>query len=185
MSFRFDPIKHEYWSDDEKMPSVTGIIGGLNDFSMIPPKILKRKGELGTEFHRIISLHLQDDLVYDSIDERLVPAFDSFLEWSAPRLKEFRSGLYEQQLYSKKLWLAGTCDLALPAELFDWKLRFYKPVIDILQLDGIMTLYSERRKKEKMDCLFRYEIWKNECKQIGAFSSSCNIYEYVKKLSRF
>jgi hypothetical protein len=113
---------------------------------------LKRKGELGTEFHRIISLHFQDDLIYDTIDERLIPAFKTFLEWSKPRLAEFRSGTYEQQLYSKKLWLAGTCDLALPAELFDWKLRGYKPVIDILQLDGYDTLLGGGKRKRWTIC---------------------------------
>ncbi len=150
--FRFDEEKHEYWLDDKQLPSVTTITGQFNDFSGIPRKILERKGELGTEFHRIIKMHLDDDLLYESIDERLKPAFNSFLDWSNPRIKEFRKGLSEKRLFNKKLWVAGTCDLALPAELFDWKLRPYKPVCDILQLDGYDTLLKGGKRKRWTVC---------------------------------
>ncbi len=149
---KFDEEKHEYWFKDRQVPSVTKILKDLNDFSKIPKGILEQKGLLGTEFHRIIKMHFDDDLIYDSIDERLLPAFDSFLSWSKPRLKEFRAGLSEQRLFDEKLWLAGTCDLALPAELFDWKLRPYKPVIDILQLEGYDTLLKGGKRKRWTVC---------------------------------
>jgi hypothetical protein len=150
--FTFEEEKHEYRFNNEIVPSVTQIISDLNDFSGIPHWVLKNKADLGTEFHRIIKLHFLDDLLYDTIDERLVPAFNTFLEWSAPRLEEFRKAIFERKLFNEKMWLAGTCDLALPGELYDWKLRNYIPVTDILQLDGYDTLLNRGKRKRWTIC---------------------------------
>jgi hypothetical protein len=151
-NFTFDPIEHVYRFKGEKVPSVTGIISDLSDFSGIPPWILDNKSRLGTEFHRIIKLHWIDNLRYDTIDKRLVKAFNTFLEWSAPRLDEFRKAISETKLFNEKMWLAGTCDLATPGELFDWKLRNYIPVTDILQLDGYDTLLGGGKRKRWTMC---------------------------------
>ncbi len=150
--FAFDEENHIYKFNGEIVPSVTGIISDLSDFSGIPHWVLKNKAELGTEFHRIIKLHLLDNLLYDTIDSRLVPAFDTFLEWSKPRLKEFRKAISEKKLFNEKMWLAGTCDLATEGELFDWKLRKYIPVTDILQLDGYDTLLGGAKRKRWTMC---------------------------------
>lgn len=150
--FTFDEDKHIYRYKGEIVPSVTGIIKELSDFSGIPPWILENKSKLGTEFHRIIKLHWLDDLIYSSIDQRLVPAFDTFLEWSAPRLDEFRKAITEEKMFNEKMWLAGTCDLATPGELFDWKLRKYMPLTDILQLDGYDTLLGGGKRKRWTMC---------------------------------
>lgn len=150
--FAFNEEKHEYRFNGELVPSVTGIIKELADFSRIPPQVLANKSALGTEFHRIIKLHWLNDLRYESIDKRLVPAFDTFLEWSAPRVEEYRKGISESKLFSEKMWLAGTCDLALPGDLFDWKLRNYIPVTDILQLDGYDTLLPGAKRKRWTMC---------------------------------
>jgi hypothetical protein len=150
--FTFDPIEHVYRFKGEKVPSVTGIISDLSDFSGIPPWILQNKANLGTEFHRIIKLHWLDNLRYDTIDNRLVKVFNTFLEWSAPRLDEFRKTISETKLFNEKMWLAGTCDLATPGELFDWKLRNYIPVTDILQLDGYDTLLGGGKRKRWTMC---------------------------------
>jgi hypothetical protein len=53
---------------------------------------------------------------------------------------------------NKKLWLAGTCDLALSSEIFDWKLRPYKPVSDILQLEGYNILLEGGKRKRWTLC---------------------------------
>lgn len=148
----FSEENHEYRFKDKAVPSVTQIIGDLNDFSGIPEHILKNKGNLGTEFHRIIKLHFLDDLIYDTVDERLVPAFNTFLDWSEPRINEFRKALSEHRMFDEKMWIAGTCDLALPGELFDWKLRNYNPVVDILQLDGYDTILGGGKRKRWTMC---------------------------------
>ncbi len=144
--------RHIYRFNGVIVPSVTGIIKELNDFSGIPHYVLKNKSDLGTEFHRIIKLHFLDNLLYDTIDKRLVLAFNTFLEWSAPRLEEFRKAIFERKLFNEKMWLAGTCDLALSGELFDWKLRNYIPVADILQLDGYDTLLGGGKRKRWTMC---------------------------------
>ncbi len=151
--FTFDEEKHEYRLDGEKLPSVTNIISEFSDFSRIPKRILENKRLLGTEFHRVITLHLLDDLIYDSIDERLKPPFDAFLNWSRPNLDEFRKGLFEQRMYNRKLWVAGTCDLATYDNLFDWKLRLYNPVVDVLQLAGYDILLKQRKHKRWTVCV--------------------------------
>lgn len=148
----FEEKNHIYRWDGEVVPSVTKVISDLSDFSGIPPQVLANKSALGTEFHRIIKLHFLDDLLYDTIDSRLVPAFDTFLEWSAPRLDEFRKAKSEEMLFSEKMWLTGTCDLATPGELFDWKLRNYMPVVDVLQLDGYDTLLPGGKRKRWTMC---------------------------------
>ncbi len=150
--FTFDEENHIYRFNNEIVPSVTGIIKDLSDFSGIPAWVLKNKADLGTEFHRIIKLHFLDDLLYDTVDKRLVPAFDTFLEWSAPRLDEFRKAISERKLFNEQMWLAGTCDLATERELFDWKLRKYIPVTDILQLDGYDTLLGGTKRQRWTMC---------------------------------
>ena len=150
--FTFDQTNHIYRFNGEIVPSVTCIISDLSDFSGIPHYVLKNKADLGTEFHRIIKLYFLDDLVYESIDSRLAPAFDTFLEWSAPRLDEFRKAISEKKMFNEKMWLAGTCDLATSGELFDWKLRKYIPVTDILQLDAYDTLLGGCKRKRWTIC---------------------------------
>jgi hypothetical protein len=145
--FAFEEGNHIYRFNGEIVPSVTGIIKELSDFSGIPPWVLSNKAALGIEFHRIIKLHFLDDLLYDTIDPRLVKAFNTFLQWSKPRLEEFRKAISERKLFNEKMWLAGTCDLATPGELFDWKLRNYIPVTDVLQLDGYDTLLGGCKRK--------------------------------------
>ncbi len=150
--FIFDEKSHTYRLGDKILPSVTQIISNLNDFSGIPKHVLELKSQIGQEFHRIIYLHLLNDLLYNTIDQRLVKAFDSFLDWSNPRIKEFRKGLFEHRMFNEKMWLAGTCDLALPGELFDWKLRLPNPVIDILQLEGYDFLLEGGKRKRFAVC---------------------------------
>ncbi len=150
--FTFNKKDHTYFLNEKRLPSVTQIISDLNDFSGIPANVLELKSQLGTEFHRIIKLHFLDNLVYDSIDQRLVKSFDSFLTWSSPRLEEFRKGLSEHRMFNEKMWFAGTCDLALPGELYDWKLRNYNPVIDILQLAAYDFLLGGGKRKRFAVC---------------------------------
>lgn len=161
----FNEEKHEYRFDNEIVPSVTQIISGLNDFSGIPKHVLEHKAELGQEFHRIIHLHLLNNLVYDTIDERLLLAFNTFLDWSAPRLEEFRKGLSEHKMCNEIAWFAGTCDLALPGDLYDWKLRNYNPVVDILQLDGYDTLLGGGKRKRWAMC---FDMKSGKLKQVRA-----------------
>ncbi|MCP4989370.1 MAG: hypothetical protein GY928_25925 [Colwellia sp.] len=148
----FNEEHHQYRYNEKVVPSVTKVIKDLSDFSGIQAHVLKTKSELGTEFHRIIALHFLDDLIYDTIDSRLIPAFDTFLEWSTPRLEEFRGAISEHKMFDKEMWLAGTCDLATETELFDWKLRNYIPETDILQLEGYDTLLAGPKRKRWTIC---------------------------------
>ncbi len=150
--FTFDEENHIYRYKGEIVPSVTQVIKELSDFSGIPPQVLANKSALGTEFHRIIKLHWLDDLLYDTIDKRLAPAFKTFLEWAAPKEDVYRKAISETKMFNEKMWLAGTCDLALPGDLFDWKLRKYIPVTDILQLDGYDTLLGGSKRKRWTMC---------------------------------
>ena len=67
----FNEEHHIYKFNGKAVPSVTTVIKDLSDFSGIPAYVLQNKSELGTEFHRIIALHLLDNLIYDTIDKRL------------------------------------------------------------------------------------------------------------------
>lgn len=171
MGFYFDQDRHEYWLGNEQLPSVTGILGCFSDFSKIPRHILEHKRQLGTEFHRIINLYLLDDLIESSIDGELVKPFEAFKEFSSGRLDEFKCGLIEEKLHDKSLWLAGTCDLALAHDLFDWKLRKYDAKKDILQLEGYDRMLKGGKRRRWTICFDlqgRFSVNRSEHSQAKA-----------------
>ena len=133
--------------------------------------------KLGTQAEKL-ELHLEDDLVYDSIDERLVAPFDTFLGWSKPRLDEFRRGLSENRMYNRKLWVAATCHLALTFEMFDWKLRLYKPEVDIVQLAGYDLLLGGGKRKRWTCC---FDLKGNITVRRSEHSQSTKMFLYMLK----
>lgn len=74
----FDEEHHIYTIDGVRIPSVTTVIDGLVDYSMIPPLQLKWAADRGSAAHRAIELwdhHVLDVL---ALDERLAPYLDAW-----------------------------------------------------------------------------------------------------------
>ena len=91
----FNDERHEYRLEGVRLPSVTQIMKPLMDFSGIPPNVLERKRQIGTAFHKAVELHLNDDLVLESLAVSVVPYFEGFIRFMndtgfQPRKWEYR-----------------------------------------------------------------------------------------------
>lgn len=140
---RFDSETHTYWLGNVRLPSVTEIIAPLCDYGGIPHSILERKRLLGTEFHRAIEYWFTGELDIESIDPAIEKPFEAFRRWAAHNAYEGVEA--ERVVYSKDLLFAGTPDIICGDNLFDIKLRVYKPETDILQLVGYEMLINRGR----------------------------------------
>lgn len=65
----FDPAAHAYRFEGTKLPSVTGILAPLSDFSRVPPDVLERKRQIGTAVH--LACEWDDE---DALDDAATPA---------------------------------------------------------------------------------------------------------------
>lgn len=61
-NFTFSEADHIYRLDGKILPSVTGILSPLHDFSKIPRDILEAARIWGNNVHLMAKLHLNDDL---------------------------------------------------------------------------------------------------------------------------
>lgn len=146
--FIYNEETRQHTLNGKIIPSVSQVIDTLNDFSGIDPEVLERKAELGIEFHKAIRLHLLDDLWFDSIDPDLVKPMNTFIDWWDKRKKSYDITHIESPMYHKTLKYCGCPDLVCETDLFDWKLRKYMPVVDVLKLEAYKHMLGvERREK--------------------------------------
>lgn len=92
----FDPEKHVYRLDGEKLPSVTGVLEPLNDFSGVPADVLKRAADFGTAVHLMAKLHFDDQLDEDDLDENLAGCHKALKKWEKdhnPLEQEYQEGI--------------------------------------------------------------------------------------------
>lgn len=110
----YDEARHEYRVGGRIVPSVTQVLGILNDFRGVPTEVLERSAEFGRHVHLAVDLMLRGVLDWDSLDAALLPYVNG-----ARRFVE-ESGLAviasEMRVYHKALRFAGTLDL-----LAEWK----------------------------------------------------------------
>lgn len=120
----FDPVAHRYTLDGRSVPSVTQILGILNERSLsrIPAHVLEAARTRGEFVHRAINLFNRAELDESSLSDDLVPYVDTWKRFLA------ESGAVviasEQSVYHKSLRFAGTPDLVL-----DWNGRTVVPDI--------------------------------------------------------
>lgn len=100
---------HKYLLDGQEIPSVTQILSGLSDFSMIAPDVMERKKQLGLAVHAAINLEFNDDLDESSVDPQCLPYVDAFRKFQAE--KNFVVTLAEKPVHSLKYKFAGRLDL--------------------------------------------------------------------------
>lgn len=109
---------------------VSTVLKAYSDFSKIPPDILERKCRIGTEVHRAVHAHLDDDLFIPSEEASVyMPAFYSFIKGAEyTPVKVDDTPFLEQRLYSNKLKITGQIDAILQCEgndcLYDWKTSY-------------------------------------------------------------
>lgn len=109
----FDEKKHLYRNErGTVVPSVTQVFDLLHmvDFSAIDPGVLEWKRQFGTSVHKAIELLVQNDLDWDSCDERAIPAIAG-VEQAFKKL-QFRSEVVEDSRIFSLFGMeyGGSCD---------------------------------------------------------------------------
>lgn len=106
----FDPEKHVYrlgGSGGRILPSVTGIIRPLMDFSMVDPTKLEYRRQLGTAVHLATELHDEGNLNEDTLDPAIIPYLDAWkkfkLEMNVNILASEESIFHSTLLYAGRL----------------------------------------------------------------------------------
>lgn len=114
MRLDFDQATHTYRIDGQLVPSVTEVLGDLNDFARIQPEVLAAAAAFGNHVHEACNLFDRGELDEARLDPLLLPYVNSwagFLELAGATVisSECRVG---HQTYG----YAGTFD-----RLLDWK----------------------------------------------------------------
>jgi hypothetical protein len=124
----FDEARHEYRFNGELIPSVTGVLKPLVDYSGIHPDVLKRASELGTLVHKTTELYDEGVLDEDDLDPILRPYLDG---WKLFRHEVgFVPDTIEKRMYHPTFRYCGTSDRT-------GAIRGHKAVVDIKKM---MTL---------------------------------------------
>tara|TARA_Y100000310_G_scaffold54595_1_gene50030 strand:- start:184 stop:783 length:600 start_codon:yes stop_codon:yes gene_type:complete len=154
MTFIYNEDSRKHTLNDKRIPSVSQVIEPLTDFTMIPEEVLKRKTELGVQFHEAIRLYFHDDLHFDSLDPDIVKPMDAFVKWWHDRFNILDTSVYqiEQPICYERLKYCGKPDLVTPFAIFDWKLRPFKPLTDILQLEGYKHILPPGKRDRWVVC---------------------------------
>lgn len=129
----FDPATHQYQLNSVSLPSVTQVIGYLNDFSMVPPETLERACHFGTAVHKATELFDLGTLDVASLDPALVPYLDAWKKFLTDT--GFVNEFVEEQVYSRKYGYAGTVDRI-------GILQRHRSIIDIKSIASITSARS-------------------------------------------
>lgn len=134
--FYFDKESHSYWIDDEQIPSLSEIIRPLENYDSVPPAILARKAESGTNVHETIRLYLDGNLDYDNLDEGNKIAIDLFNKFRLDEGVPYKVLEWEKPTYNEKLLYGTTPDLVCDEAIIEIKTRPMKLFRDSVQLVG-------------------------------------------------
>lgn len=111
MKIDCDQATHTYRLDGRVVPSVTQVLGPLNDYSMVPHDVLEAARVFGQHVHEACDLLDRGELDWSALDPSLVPyveAWSNFLATSGAVVIAS-----EQPVYHAKLGYAGTPDKVL------------------------------------------------------------------------
>lgn len=102
---------------------VSEILRPFQDYSHIPPDILARKAEIGTEVHAAIEAFYKED--FHPLSSSARPYFHSFKSAFNTQLSTYTPLVLEKRLYSEKMHITGQIDAILTQGdsyyIFDWK----------------------------------------------------------------
>ena len=187
---------HTYWTEMDgatymEVPSVSSILTemlGL-DYAKINPFYADR----GTAVHKAIELTHEDNLDESSVDEEVKPFLDGYFDFLEKT--KFKPMLWEQRLFSKRLWVAGTMDIA---GTIGFQILNQRHLIDIktgqkqkwhqLQTAGYALMLSEEMERQKTPitierhCLYidKKSKWKldphNNKSDFSVFESMATVY---------
>lgn len=107
--YHFDPLKHEYWAGERRLPSVSEIIKPIVDLSMVPEARLEFARDRGTAVHKATELLDRGTLDLDSVDEvHVLPYLTAYELFQ--RHYQFQVERNEAPVYDAQRGYAGTPD---------------------------------------------------------------------------
>lgn len=104
----FDADTHTYRFKGDVVPSVTGILKPLQDFSSVPAPVLEAASNFGTAVHLACELWDRGTLDEDALDPALEPYLDAWKWFSLDN--DVKWEMIEAQVYHPGLRYAGTLD---------------------------------------------------------------------------
>lgn len=104
----FNSEKHEYRLNGVIVPSVTQIIGFLDDYSGISKDTMEHAAQRGNAVHLATALYDQDNLDEQSIDSVIRPYLDGWIKFK--KESGFIPTTIEQRVFCAKYLYAGTLD---------------------------------------------------------------------------
>jgi len=144
IDFTFDPVKHEYWVDGIRWPSVTEFLAPLNDFSKINPAVLEKKRTFGKQIHKIVELEALGVLDENSLSDFQRIYLGHIRQWAKDYNINIGNAIGEHLMASGLFQFCGTPDLIFIGKLLvDVKTRPFKRAVDALQLAGQEILCRE------------------------------------------
>lgn len=110
----FDPIPHAYKVNGRSVPSVTQVLGLLEDWSHVDPELLLRAQVFGQNVHEAVHLFSMGTLDWQHLDPNLKPYVDQFARFLVDTNSDVLAS--ELRVGSQRYGYAGTLDL-----IIDWR----------------------------------------------------------------
>lgn len=107
-ALEFDEARHEYRYAGRIVPSVTQVIGFLNDYAGVPRDALDLARERGNAVHLATALDDRDNLDEESVDPVVAPYLNAWRQLRADL--GFEPELIEHRVYSVTHGYAGALD---------------------------------------------------------------------------
>lgn len=107
----FDPVEHAYAFEGRRVPSVTQILGFLDDWERVPRDVLEAAARFGTHVHEAAALLVRDELDMDALDSALVGPMRGLQKFLANASAVVVDS--EKRVYHPALKYAGTLDVTL------------------------------------------------------------------------
>ena len=193
MSFQFDRVEHTYTLDGQRVPSVTTVLGLLQNFDSIPWATLENARKRGERVHQCVNAYNRgayEDTDFPEDVACYLDGWEAFLKESGATVVQS-----EQPVYHKALRYAGTPDCVL-----SWKgdrtllIPDIKATWEVPPTVGAQTAaYAEAYKamqprKVRVDraCIHLtrdgYKLHpRNDSADWSLFVSTLNVYRFLEK----
>jgi len=197
VGFRYDGQTHSYYLKGLRIPGVTQVMAGINDFLGVGEDIMAAAQERGTLVHTATALYDKDALTLEEMqaDTVLEPYVWAWVKFRSEA--QFVPEGIEVQVYSTRHRYAGTIDRI-------GKLRGMPVVLDIktsaalnpvtaLQLAAYQVAYNERNPKAKVwerwaiqlgaDGKYKLHQYKDNAGDWSAFLSALTLYSWRRRFT--
>ncbi len=124
-TFRFDPVEHRYYVNDDERPSVTTVLREAGLYPATPFSTDKHRNR-GSRIHQACELINQDPPAawdpaeWSGTSPELLPPIEAYARFVIE--KKFQAAYSEHQVYSQALNVAGTFDVLGKADGEWWLL---------------------------------------------------------------